>query len=109
MVNIVEVRHRCSQPLYASGRAVLAPCHADIDLLGSLEGALDPILDLRGALAQVCPLLRLLGEAMFVGAFGTPDDAGRGTGRIETGVGFVAFVGIAKLPVDLGVCFCASC
>ena len=43
---------------------------------------------------------------MLVGSFGAPDDTGRGTGRVETGVGAVAFVGIAELTVDFGVLFC---
>jgi len=43
---------------------------------------------------------------MLVGAFGTPDDSSGSTGRVETGVGFVTFVGITELPVDLGGCFC---
>jgi hypothetical protein len=42
---------------------------------------------------------------VLVGALGAPDDSGRGAGGVETGVGFVAFVRVAELAMDLGVCF----
>jgi hypothetical protein len=103
VVLVVEIRHRCPQTFYTSCRPILSSCHCNIDLLRSFKRALDVILNLWCTLSQVGPFLRLLGEAMLVCAFRTPNDAGGGTSGIETSMGSVAFVGIAKLSVDLRV------
>lgn len=104
-MRVVEVRHRRPQPFYASRRSILAPCHGNIDLFGPLKGALDMILDLRCTLAQVGPFFGLVSEAVLVRAFRAPDDSCGGTSGIETGVGSVAFMGIAELSVNLRVGF----
>lgn len=59
------------------------------------------ILDLRGALTQVSPLLGLFSEAMFVCALRAPDNTSGSTSGIETGMRSVSFVGIAELSVNL--------
>lgn len=43
---------------------------------------------------------------MFVGLFGSPDDACGGARGVEAGVGLVAFVGLAELAMDGGAEFC---
>jgi hypothetical protein len=45
---------------------------------------------------------------VLVGALGAPDDSCGGAGGVETGVGFVAFVRVAELAMDLGVRFCGG-
>lgn len=45
---------------------------------------------------------------MLVGSFGTPDYTGGGSSWVETGVGFVSFVSIAELTMDLRVGFCVT-
>lgn len=109
VVHIIQVGHCGSQRLDTCGRTILAAGHCDINVVRALKRALYIIVHLRGALAQVGPQLWLLSEAMLVGALSTPDDAGRGTSRVEPSMGFVAFVGISELSVDLGVCLCVGC
>ena len=103
VVLVVQIRHRRPQAFYTSCRSILSSCHCNIDLLGSFKRALDVIINFWRTLSQVGPLLGLLSEAMLVCAFRTPNDAGGGTSRIETSMRSVAFVGIAKLSVDLRV------
>jgi hypothetical protein len=103
VVCVVEIRHCRPQALYTSCRSILSSCHCNIDLLGTFKRALDIILNLGRTLSQVCPFLGLLSEAMLVCTFRTPNDAGGGTSGIETSMRSVAFVGIAKLSVDLRV------
>jgi hypothetical protein len=98
-----------TQGLDAGRGAVLTRGRRDVNGAGAVEAALDVVLDLGGALAQVGPLLGLLEEAILAGALGTPDDTGRGSGRVETGVGEMALVGGTELAVDLGGCLCVDC
>ncbi len=66
----------------------------------AFEAPRDVIVYLGGTLPQIRPFLRVFEEAMLVGSFRAPDYTGGGTSRVKTGVGFVAFVGIAELSVD---------
>ena len=73
---VVELGNGLSQRLDSGRRAILAGGRRDVDCLGPLEAAGDVILDLGGALAQVCPGIGLFEEAVLGGAFGAPYDAG---------------------------------
>jgi hypothetical protein len=108
MMHIIQIRNRRSQALDPGRGTVFAPRRADVDLVRALKGADDVVVDFGGALAEVRPLVGLVGEAVLVGALGAPDDSCRGAGGVEAGVGFVAFVRVAELAVDLGVCFCGG-
>ena len=66
---------------------------------------LDFIFDFGSALSQVGPQVWFEVETVLVGSLGAPDDSGRSSGGIETGMGFVAFVGVTKLFVYFGVVF----
>jgi len=68
-------------------------------------GDIHTIVDLRRALAQVCPALRIVEEAVLVGSLGRPHYTGRGAGRIKSGVRLVTFVGITELFVNVGLLF----
>ena len=57
-------------------------------------------------MSEVRPLIWLFCETMFVGTLCAPDYTSRGTSGIETGMGFVSFVGITELTMDLGVDLC---
>lgn len=72
-----------------------------VDLFWPLKAALYAVVNLGRALAQVGPFFGFLEEAVLVGLFGGPDDAGGGAGGVETGVRLVAFVRLAELPVDV--------
>lgn len=100
---VVQVRDRFSQGPDAGGGCVLAGGHGDVDCGGPLEATGNLILDLGGALAQVCPGIGVLEEAVLGGALCAPDYTGGGAAGVEAGVGEVAFVGIAELAVDLGL------
>jgi hypothetical protein len=81
-----------AQGLDAGGRAVLAAARADVDVGGTGEAALDVVLDLGGALAQVGPLVGLLEEAILGGALSAPDDAGGCSGSVEPSMGEMAVI-----------------
>jgi hypothetical protein len=71
----------------------------------NLETSLDAIIDLWSSLAQVCPFVRVISEAVLVCLLRRPDYTGCGTRRIETGVRLVAFVRFAEVAVDAGAQF----
>lgn len=100
---VVQLGNGLSQGSDAGCRAIFSGSHGDVDGLGPLEAAGDVILDLGGALAQVCPDLGLVEKAIFGGALGAPDNASRGAARVKAGMGHVALVGISKLAMDLGL------
>lgn len=101
MMLVVKPRHGLSQWLDTSRGTILASMACNVDLLRPLEAAFDLIINLRGTLTQVGPALGILEISMFVCALRGPYDTGGGTGRVETGVRLVAFVG-TELTVDLG-------
>lgn len=101
MHGVVEVGNGLPQGLDAGSGAVLATGDGDVDGLGALEAARDVVLDLRGTLAKVGPGLGLVEVAILDGTLGAPDDTGRGTRGVETGVGHVPR-GISELAVRLG-------
>lgn len=45
---------------------------------------------LRGTLAKICPLFRLLEETVLAGPFTAPDYSGRGTRGVKAGMGKMA-------------------
>lgn len=108
MMRIIQPRHRLPKRFNPGSRPILSPSDADLNAVRPLEGAFDVVLDLGRALAQVRPLLRVLEEAVLVGALGGPDDAGGGAGRVEAGVRTVAFVEGAEFAVDGGVELCGG-
>jgi hypothetical protein len=99
VVSVVEVGNGVSERLDSGSRAILTTSHGDINVSRAIKAALDVVVDFRGSLTQVCPRMGILEVAMFVGLLGGPDDTGTRTGRVETGVGLVTFVGSAELPV----------
>jgi hypothetical protein len=44
---------------------------------------------------------------MLIGTLCTPDDTGRSTGGVETGVGFVTFVRRTEMTMGFGILFCS--
>lgn len=106
MVLVVQVGYGLAQGLDAGGGAVLAGSHGDVNGVGPGEAAGNVVLNLRGALAEVGPLVGVLGEAVLAGALGAPDDTSRGAAGVEAGMGHVALVGAAELPVNLGLNLC---
>ena len=76
MMRIIQIGDRSSQWLNPSRRAIFSACHRDIDRMGALERAFDLVIDLGSSLAQVGPLVRVLKEAVLVGAFRTPNYTG---------------------------------
>ena len=76
MMHIIQIRNRRSQALDPGRGTVFAPRRADVDLVRALKGADDVVVDFGGALAEVRPLVGLVGEAVLVGALGAPDDSG---------------------------------
>jgi hypothetical protein len=100
VVLVVEAGDGGAQRFDAGRGRVLAAVDGDLDLSRPQEAALDLVLDLGCALAQVGPLLRVVEVAALVGAFGGPDDAGRRARRVQAGVRLVALVALAELQVD---------
>lgn len=100
---VVQLGDGLSQGPDAGRGAVFSGGDGYVDRLGPLEAPRNIILDLGGALAQVGPGVGLLEEAILGGAFGAPDDAGRGAARVEAGVRQVALVGVSELAMDLGL------
>jgi hypothetical protein len=103
VVHVVQVRDRLSQGSDTSSWAVLSTGAGDVNGLGTLERALDIIVDFGSTLTEVGPGGWILEETMLHGSFGTPDNTSRGTSGIETGMGAVTLMGIAELTMDLGL------
>lgn len=101
MMLIVKLGDRFSQRLDTRSGTVLAAMARDIHLLGALKAALDLVVDLGCALAQIGPALGVLQVAVLIGPLRRPDDTGRGAGGVETGMRLVALVG-AELAMDFG-------
>lgn len=101
MVLVVQVGNGLPQRLDAGRGAVLAAGYGDVERLRPREAALDLVVDLGGALAQIRPQLGLVEETKLGRTLRAPDDARRGTRGIETRMGQVALVGSAKLAMDL--------
>jgi hypothetical protein len=102
MMLVVQLRNCFTERLNTSRGAVLATMARNVHLLGSLEAALDLIVDLRRTLAQVRPCIRLVEVAVLVSTFGGPYHTSGGARGVKSGVGLVSFVGVAKLSVDFG-------
>ena len=84
------------------GTYVFTASHGYIDVMRSFETTFNLIINLRGSLAQVCPLFRVVQEAVLIGALSSPYNSSRGTRWIESGVRFVAFVCVSKLAMNRG-------
>jgi hypothetical protein len=99
-MRVIQIRHRSPQWLYASRRTVLASIFRDLNCPRARERSFDPVFDFGGSLAEICPCGGIVEEAVLVGAFGGPYDAGGGAGGVEASVRPVASVGAAELSVD---------
>ena len=99
-MRIVEVGNSVSERLDTSSRSVLASSHGDINVGWAIKAAFDVVVDFGRSLSQVCPRVRILEVSVFVGLLGGPDDTSAGTGRVETSVRFVTFMGSTELPVN---------
>jgi hypothetical protein len=102
MMLVVQLRNCFTERLDTSRGAVLATMVRNVNLLGSLEAALDLVVDLRRTLAQIRPCVWLVEVAVLVGTLGGPYYTSGGARGVKTGVGFMSFVGVAELSVDLG-------
>ena len=100
VLGVVEIGDGFPQRLNARGGAVLPAVDGDVEGGGAVEAALDIVVHLGGALAQVGPLAGVIAESELVGAFGAPDHSRGRTRRIEAGVGTVAFVRFTEQTVD---------
>ncbi|KAL1998542.1 hypothetical protein VTN02DRAFT_6000 [Thermoascus thermophilus] len=106
VVLVVEAGDGGAQRLDAGRGAVLAGGGGDGDGAGAGEAAGDVVVGVGRALAQVGPLVRVLEVSVFAGTLRTPDDARRGARGVEAGMGTVALVGVAELPVRFRVELC---
>lgn len=104
-MHIIQIRNRSPEALNSRRRTVLSAGHRDIDMCRPVKRPLDLVVNFGGALAQIRPLLRFIKEAMLVGTLSAPDYTGGSSRRVETGVGFVAFVGVTELAMDGGGSF----
>ena len=82
MMLIVELGNSCTQGFDPGSRAIFSSRQRDINLLGAFEAAFDVVVHLGRTLAEIGPLSGIILEAMLVCAFGTPDDACRGSGGV---------------------------
>ena len=105
MVRIVELGNSCTQRFDTCRGAIFTSGQRDVDLLGAFEATFDIVVYLRRTLAEIGPVSRVILKAMLVGTFGTPHDAGRGSGGVQSCMSPMAFMCIAKLAVDLAVFF----
>jgi hypothetical protein len=102
---IVQTCNGSTQRLDTGGRAVLPSSGGDRDRCRTGEAALDLVISLGGALAEIGPAGGILGVAVLGGSLCAPDYTGRGTGSIETGMGTVSLVGGSELAMSLGPLF----
>lgn len=73
MVGIVQIGNGNSQGLDTSSWSILTSGYGHFNRLGAVKAALDIIVNLGGALTEVCPAIRGVGETMFVCSFGAPN------------------------------------
>lgn len=73
MVCIVQIGNSNPQWFNTSSWPILTTGHRDLDGLRTVKASFDIIVDLWGALTEIGPAARGIGEAMFVRSFGTPD------------------------------------
>lgn len=102
---VVQPRHSLPQRLDPRRGTVLSRRRLDRDGRGPWETARDVIVDLRRALPEVCPFVRVVLVAVLDGALGAPDHTRRGTRGVEAGVGTVTLVGVAECAVGVGAEF----
>jgi len=107
--HIIQVRYCSPQALNTRCRSILTSRHTDIDLGRPLKAPLNIIIHLRRALPQIRPLLWLVSKSMLICPLCAPDYTRRCSGRIQTGVRFVAFVRVTELAMDFGIYFCEEC
>lgn len=124
MMLVVQLRNRLSQRPNTRRRTILSSMSTDVDLLRPLEASFYAVVDFRCTLSQIGPFFRLLQESVLVLSsisiqhrnstefgliyclLGSPNHTSGGAGGIKAGVGLVAFVGGAKLPVNARAEFC---
>ena len=82
MMFIVELGNSRPQRFDTCSRAIFTSRQRDVDLLGTFETAFDIVVYLRGTLAEIGPVRRIILKAMLVCTFGAPYDAGRSSGRV---------------------------
>jgi hypothetical protein len=102
MMLIIQLRHSLSKRLDSGSRAIFPTMHRDIHVTRPLKASLNLVVDLRGTLTEICPLLWMVCKAMFIGSFSSPYYTGGCTSGVETGVRAMAFVGLAELAMDFG-------
>lgn len=99
---VVETGDSGTQRLDTGSRTVFTSSGGDRNGFWARETTLDAIVGLGSTLAQVRPFGGVLGVTVFGGTLCTPDNTGRGTGRIKTSVRTVTLVGTTELTVSLG-------
>jgi hypothetical protein len=105
MMGIVQISYSFSQWLDTGCGSVLSSSHGDVDALGTVERALDVVIDFWSTLTKICPFVGVFEEAVFVGTLGAPDNTCRGTGWVEPGMVTVTLMGVTKLLVDFALGF----
>lgn len=99
---IVQTSHGSTQRFDTGGRPVLPRRRGDRNGGRTGEAALDLIVSLGGALAQIGPARGILGVTVLGGSLRAPDYTCGCPGRIETSVGAMALVGGAELAMSFG-------
>lgn len=102
VMGVIQGRDGQSEGFDAGGGTVLPRAHRDVDGLWALKAAWNIIVCLGSALAEIGPGGRIILKAMFVGSLGAPDDAGRGTRRVQASVRAMSLMSTTELAVDLG-------
>lgn len=102
MMGVVKIGNGNSQRFDTGSWPIFSTGYGNIDLLGALKASFNIILNFRGALAKVRPIMWVIGAAMLICSFRTPDDAGTGSGWVKASMGTVTLVCISELAVNLG-------
>jgi hypothetical protein len=105
VVFVVKARNGGTEGLDTGGRTILSRSRGDRDALRAGETALDLVIGLGGALAEIGPSGGIFCIAVFCGTLGAPYYTSGGAGGIETGMGSVAFVSGSKLAMGFGLEF----
>lgn len=103
---IVQLGNSFSQGLNTSGWTVLSRSDRDINGGRTFEAAGDIIFDLGSTLTQIRPGVGIFEESKFGSALSAPNHTSGSSAGIETSMGEMAFVGVTKLTVDLGLDLC---
>lgn len=100
VVLVIQLCDRLPQRSNTGCWAIFSAMGTDVHLLWPLKASFYAIVDLRCTLSKVCPFFGVLEETVLVRLLACPHNTGGSARSVETGVGLVTFVRLAKLPVN---------